>query len=249
MNSYPADTFISEHIEDPTYGTVSQDNGALICLGDADVEFELYKQGMPEWNTVAEMYDLRTYQYACIEDDNIEIIFLFGMRDFWEGADMCFDNTPYLDLSNRYAAPDFPFVVDNNCYEAPGASTWYDCHTEGYKLKVHVDDHREANLQAGLAWPIRLPKMYVKVTFDMIYDYFQVFPDDKAKVSLYLSDQSDPQSVVVSPLNPVTPVCEPERVADTISCNNLDVYCREPEDSITLRIVAAGEILLHEEVC
>lgn len=46
------------------------------------------------------------------------------MRDFWEGADMCFDNSPYLDANDKYAAPDFPFVVDNNCYQ----TSWYDCH-------------------------------------------------------------------------------------------------------------------------
>jgi len=239
LSGYPADNSISG------YEDIPQSGGSLICDGTADVEFKLYRQGMSEWNSVSESYDLRTYQYACIEDDNIEIIFLFGMRDFWEGADMCFDNSPYLDLTNQYAAPDFPFVVDNNCYE----SSWYDCHTDGYKLKVHVLDHEDANTRAGLAWPIRLPKMYVKVTFDRIYDYFQIFPDDKAKVSLYLSDKSDPQSVVVSPLEYVTPVCEPDRVADTITCNNLDVYCRDPEDEITLRMVAAGEILIHEVVC
>jgi len=90
------------------------------------------------------------------------------MRDFWEGADMCFDNSPYLDADDKYAAPDFPFVVDNNCYE----SSFWDCHLQGYKLKVHVLDHELANTLAGKAWPIRLPKMYVKVAFDSIFDYF-----------------------------------------------------------------------------
>lgn len=47
------------------------------------------------------------------------------MRDFWEGADMCFDNSPYLGSDDKYAAPDFPFVVDNNCYE----TNFWDCHT------------------------------------------------------------------------------------------------------------------------
>ena len=90
------------------------------------------------------------------------------MRDFWEGADMCFDNSPYVDADDKYAAPDFPFVVDNNCYE----TSFWDCHTQGYKLKVHVLDHEIANLLAGKAWPIRLPKMYVRVGFDNIFDYF-----------------------------------------------------------------------------
>lgn len=225
-----------------------------MCLGDADVEFELYRNGHEEFQTVAEMYDLITYQYACIEDDNIEIIFLFGMRDFWEGADMCFDNSRYIEdqieFGNQYAAPDFPFVVDNNCYGTPwDPAPFYDCHIEGYKLKVHVFDHGDANLLAGLDWPIRLPKMYVKVSFNRIYDYFQIFPDDKASISIFHSGKTDPQSVVISPKDYVQPICEPEVVADTITCSNLDVYCQDPSELISLRIVAAGEILFHEVDC
>jgi hypothetical protein len=101
------------------------------------------------------------------------------MRDFWEGADMCFDNSPYLGSDDKYAAPDFPFVVDNNCYE----TNFWDCHTQGYKLKVHVLDHELANtvnntqndqiaVEDGPQWPMRLPKMYVKVAFQGIFDYF-----------------------------------------------------------------------------
>jgi hypothetical protein len=41
--------------------------------------------------------------------------------------------------------------------------------------------------------------MYVKVAFDTVFDYFQIFPDDKAKISLYLEGKTDPQSVVISP--------------------------------------------------
>ena len=105
------------------------------------------------------------------------------------------------------------------------------------------------NELAGKAWPIRLPKMYVKVAFDNIYDYFQIFPDDKAKISLYLHGKTDPQSVVISPGDYVEPICEPQRVADEISCNNLNVYCRDPSDDVVLRIVAAGEILMHQVNC
>jgi len=100
-----------------------------------------------------------------------------------------------------------------------------------------------------LFWPIRLPKMYVKVAFNSIYDYFQIFPDDKAKVSLYLEGKTDPQSVVVSPADYVEPICDPLRVADEIVCNNLNVYCRGVEDNVVLRIVAAGEILMHTANC
>lgn len=95
-------------------------------------------------------------------------------------------------------------------------------------------------------WPLRLPKMFVQISFKSIKDYFQIFPEDKAKVSLYLEGTTDPQSVVISPLNWVAPICEPERVADEIECNNLNVYCKDPSDVVVLRIVGAGEILMHD---
>ena len=75
------------------------------------------------------------------------------MRDYWEGADMCFDNSPYVEENPLHASPDFPFVVDNNCYD----TTFWDCHTEGYKLKVHVYDHPGMNLETGNNWPMRHP--------------------------------------------------------------------------------------------
>lgn len=55
-------------------------------------------------------YNLRTFQYACIPNDDIQIIFEFAKKDFFEGADMCFDNNAYKTLD------DFPFVVNNNCW-------------------------------------------------------------------------------------------------------------------------------------
>ena len=58
-----------------------------------------------------------------------------------------------------------------------------------------------------------------------------------------------PQSVVISPADYIDPVCEPVRVADEIVCNNLNVYCRNPSDDVVLRIVAAGEILMHQANC
>lgn len=58
-----------------------------------------------------------------------------------------------------------------------------------------------------------------------------------------------PQSVVISPADYIQPVCEPVRVADELVCNNLNVYCRDPSDDVVLRIVAAGEILMHQVNC
>lgn len=95
---------------------------------------------------------------------------MFGMRDFWEGSDMCFDNTRYIDdpSISEYKAHDFPFIVDNFCYE----TTFFDCHPYGYKLKVWIYDHEIANTMVNNAWPIRLPKMYIRIAYDTIYDYF-----------------------------------------------------------------------------
>jgi len=64
-----------------------------------------------------------------------------------------------------------------------------------------------------------------------------------------LAGKTDPQSVVISPADYIEPICEPLRVADEIVCNNLNVYCRDPTDDIVLRIVAAGEILMHQANC
>jgi hypothetical protein len=41
--------------------TYPQEGGSLICDAHADVEFKLYKQGVPEFQSVSETYDLRTY--------------------------------------------------------------------------------------------------------------------------------------------------------------------------------------------
>ena len=59
----------------------------------------------------------------------------------------------------------------------------------------------------------------------------------------------DPQSVIISPGDYVESICEPQRVADEISCNNFIVWCKKRDDIITLRIVSAGEILYHAMPC
>ena len=66
---------------------------------------------------------------------------------------------------------------------------------------------------------------------------------------LYCGWYFHPKSVVISPADFVEPVCEPDRVANEIACNNLDVYCQAPDDEIVLRIVAAGEILMWDGYC
>jgi hypothetical protein len=68
-------------------------------------------------------------------------------------------------------------------------------------------------------------------------------------MSLYLDGQANPKSVVISPTRTETPVCEPDRVADQISCSDATVYCRSPTEKVVLRIVASGEILFFKSSC
>jgi len=92
---------------------------------------------------------------------------------------------------------------------------------------------------------IREPYMWVQIGFNRVKDYFQIFPEDKAKISFWKGyGDYDPESVTISPFMDVENVCEPDRVADEIICENFYVWCTDPDDRINLRIAAAGEILL-----
>jgi hypothetical protein len=44
-------------------------------------------------------------------------------------------------------------------------------------------------------------------------------------------------------------ICDPERAADEIICENMSVFCTAPDDVVNLRIVASGEILMSEVTC
>lgn len=143
----------------------------------------------------------------------------------------------------------------NNCYGPDGdglnlpGSDFFDCHYEGYKVTLKVDDNLEMNVIHEKPLPIREAAMFVKVSFSWVKDYFQIFPNDKCKISLWLNSNDNPNSVVISSMDPVEPECDPYRVADEIYCDNLHVYCTSKLDLISLRIVAAGEILYREVNC
>lgn len=194
-------------------------------------------------------YNLDTWQYACIEDDYLSLFFEFGKRETLEGKDLCFSNEAYI--SEWY---DPPFVVNNNCYgpAGPGASAeepgfdYWECHTEGYRVDLHVFDNEDANEYYGKWRKIREPYMWVQVDFHRVKDYFQIFPEDKAKISFYKGQNDNPQSVTISPAEHQQGVCDPERAADEIICENLSVFCTAPDDTVNLRIAAAGEILLFD---
>jgi len=206
----------------------------------------LYNRYEPD---ISMTYNLDTWQYACIEDDYLSIFFEFGKRETLEGKDLCFSNEAYI---SEYMDP--PFVVNNNCYgpngpgfsaEEPGYDYW-ECHTEGYRVDLHVFDNEEANAYYGITPKLREPYMWVQVDFHRVKDYFQIFPEDKAKISFYKGQDENPQSVTISPYEDVENVCDPDRAADEIICENLSVFCTDPDDTVNLRIAAAGEILLYD---
>ena len=53
LASFPEDNALSDQYY--------QTGGSLICDAHADVEFKLYRQGINEFQSVSETYDLRTY--------------------------------------------------------------------------------------------------------------------------------------------------------------------------------------------
>ena len=199
--------------------------------------------------TISMTYNLDTWQYACIEDDYLSIFFEFGKRETFEGKDLCFSNEAYIE---EWYDP--PFVVNNNCYGPdgfgysamrPGFDYW-ECHTEGYRVDLHVLDNEEANEYYGKVRKIREPYMWVQVDFHRVKDYFQIFPEDKARISFYKGQDQNPKSVTISPAEDMHHVCDPDRAADEIICENLSVFCTSPDDTVNLRIAAAGEILMYD---
>ena len=71
-----------------------------------------------------------------------------------------------------------PFVVNNNCYgnDGPGANLagfdFFDCHTEGYRVTIQVDDNLENNVIHDRPLPIREAAVFMKVSYDYVKNYF-----------------------------------------------------------------------------
>jgi hypothetical protein len=96
------------------------ENGKLTCESNDTLDIKITDRLNSQ---ISMTYNLRTYQYACIQDDNVHIIFEFAKKEFFEGKDMCFDNKPYI------ADNDLPFVVNNNCYSIENMVQDFDkCH-------------------------------------------------------------------------------------------------------------------------
>ena len=79
--------------------------------------------------------------------------------------------------------------------------------------------------------------MYVKVSFDKIYDKFQIFGDDRMKITMYKNGDVNPSSVIIQPDTGLPDVCEPYRAANEIKCSYLTMYCTFANDIIHIHIV------------
>jgi hypothetical protein len=135
--------------------------GGLTCAPDHQLNIMIYNRFEP---LISMTYNLDTWQYACIEDDFVSLFFEFGKRETFEGKDLCFSNEEYIP---EWYDP--PFVVNNNCYgpdgmgvsaDQPGFDYW-ECHTEGYRVDLHILDNEEANEYYGKYRKIREPYMWV----------------------------------------------------------------------------------------
>ena len=94
----------------PTLNPHSERHG--ITCGPSDVLIlKLWNRYEPD---VSMEYDLRPYQYACLVDDTLQIIYEFGKKEYFEGKDLCIDNRPYFPESSHP-----PYFVSNNCYTGP----------------------------------------------------------------------------------------------------------------------------------
>jgi hypothetical protein len=128
----------------------------------------------------------------------------------------------------------------NNPFDDPDWSYWT-CHDLGYRVDLHVIDNADANLFYDKTAKIREDSMWVQVGFHRVKDYFQIFPEDKAKISFWKGQDEAPSSVVISPFENVENICEPDRAADEIVCENMAIFCEDASETFSLRIAAAGE--------
>lgn len=185
--------------EMPQYQNVdwTDSPGGLTCAPDHQLNIRIYNYYE---ESISMTYNLDTWQYACIEDDYLSIFMEFGKREMFEGRDLCFSNEEYIEDWNEP-----PFVVNNNCYgpDGPGVNLpgwdYWECHTQGYRIDLHVLDNVQANEYYGKVLYLREPYMWVQVDFHRVKDYFQIFPEDKARVSFFKGQDRNPKSVTISP--------------------------------------------------
>lgn len=145
------------------------------------------------------------------------------------------ENNPRRDPFNMFHEPSY-----NNPFDDPDWSYWT-CHDLGYRVDLHVIDNADANLFYDKTAKIREDSMWVQVGFHRVKDYFQIFPEDKAKISFWKGQDEAPSSVVISPFENVENICEPDRAADEIVCENMAIFCEDASETFSLRIAAAGE--------
>lgn len=199
------------------------EKGTITCGKGEKLVMKLFDTTRPE---VSMTYNLLDYMYACLENDNLKVVYEFGKREFFEGKELCFDNN-FASYENDYRGDDFPYTIHNNCYayeynvKDDGTPKWvsnyllpqdaknangqtlaspffFNCHQKGYIADLIVRDLKESNVYEQVAWPMRVPKMYVQLDFFHVKDYFQIFPEDRVRVSFYIEGEGNPRSISLS---------------------------------------------------
>lgn len=97
---------------------------------------------------------------------------------------------------------------------------------------------------------MRQEHLYIKASIAEIFDALEVFPTDIMRIDFYIEKGgvSKPQSFSLSPKE-YSALCEQFSVADTIACQNFNVYCTAPSDNIVLRVTGGGEHLFDKFAC
>lgn len=167
--------------------------GTITCGKGETLVMKLFDTNRPE---VSMTYNLLDYMYACLENDNLKVVYEFGKREFFEGKELCFDNN-FAAYKNDYRGDDFPYTIHNNCYaykynlDNSGQPKWvsnyllpedvtqsltspffFNCHQKGYIMDLIIRDLKESNQFENIHWPMRVPTMYVQLDFKNVVDYF-----------------------------------------------------------------------------
>lgn len=147
------------------------EDGTITCGKGEKLVMKLFDTTRPE---VSMTYNLLDYMYACLENDNLKVVYEFGKREFFEGKELCFDNN-FASYEDDYRGSDFPYTIHNNCYaydyneyddgfpkwvsnyllpqdmmknvagQALDRPFFFNCHQKGYIADLIVRDLKESN--------------------------------------------------------------------------------------------------------
>ena len=202
---------------------------------------------------------------ACMGDgDILRATASYGARDgAVQGIQMCFNNRnpkyaldPWDPNFNR----DQPWHPWDNCYQpealdgaALSAGTFTDCEKDAMQLFIKAEDDEALNTEASRPFPMRHEGLFLRASIESIFDDLAIFGTDILRVDFYVhragAADAEPQSFVLTPRDDHPAVCQAYEEADTINCDNFNVYCAAPSDEITLRVTGGGEFHMARFAC